>query len=159
MSDRPCLLMCFKYVYIYREQAESELCFWQLPHRNTRSPRWTAHCYVSWTKQLAWQLGIINNSSRICSFTFAHIPANIVASHLPDMLSADICRKLDSVGSILIFVFQCLMSLFRWRTKQNLDYSFLMMYAVSKGVYYVQVCLWILIQIFNDLYLSASIWS
>ncbi|XP_038863128.1 alpha-1,3-mannosyl-glycoprotein 4-beta-N-acetylglucosaminyltransferase A-like isoform X3 [Salvelinus namaycush] len=26
----------------------------------------------------------------------------------------------------------------RWRTKQNLDYSFLMMYAVSKGVYYVQ---------------------
>lgn len=32
-------------------------------------------------------------------------------------------------------------ALFRWRTKQNLDYSFLMMYAVSKGVYYVQVCL------------------
>ncbi|XP_044073953.1 alpha-1,3-mannosyl-glycoprotein 4-beta-N-acetylglucosaminyltransferase A isoform X1 [Siniperca chuatsi] len=27
----------------------------------------------------------------------------------------------------------------RWRTKQNLDYSFLMMYAVSKGVYYVQL--------------------
>ncbi|KAG7257908.1 hypothetical protein CRUP_029390, partial [Coryphaenoides rupestris] len=27
----------------------------------------------------------------------------------------------------------------RWRTKQNLDYSFLMMYAVSKGVYYVQM--------------------
>ncbi|KAI3356375.1 hypothetical protein L3Q82_017601 [Scortum barcoo] len=26
-----------------------------------------------------------------------------------------------------------------WRTKQNLDYSFLMMYAVSKGVYYVQL--------------------
>uniref|UniRef100_A0A8C9VX99 Alpha-1,3-mannosyl-glycoprotein 4-beta-N-acetylglucosaminyltransferase A n=1 Tax=Scleropages formosus TaxID=113540 RepID=A0A8C9VX99_SCLFO len=27
----------------------------------------------------------------------------------------------------------------RWRTKQNLDYSFLMMYAVNKGVYYVQL--------------------
>ncbi|KAM8748703.1 alpha-1,3-mannosyl-glycoprotein 4-beta-N-acetylglucosaminyltransferase A [Acanthopagrus schlegelii] len=27
----------------------------------------------------------------------------------------------------------------KWRTKQNLDYSFLMMYAVSKGVYYVQL--------------------
>uniref|UniRef100_A0A8C7UJQ8 Alpha-1,3-mannosyl-glycoprotein 4-beta-N-acetylglucosaminyltransferase A n=1 Tax=Oncorhynchus mykiss TaxID=8022 RepID=A0A8C7UJQ8_ONCMY len=27
----------------------------------------------------------------------------------------------------------------RWRTKQNLDYSFLMMYAVRKGVYYVQL--------------------
>uniref|UniRef100_A0A6Q2YTS2 Alpha-1,3-mannosyl-glycoprotein 4-beta-N-acetylglucosaminyltransferase A n=1 Tax=Esox lucius TaxID=8010 RepID=A0A6Q2YTS2_ESOLU len=27
----------------------------------------------------------------------------------------------------------------RWRTKQNLDYSFLMMYAVRKGVYYVQM--------------------
>ncbi|XP_028846965.1 alpha-1,3-mannosyl-glycoprotein 4-beta-N-acetylglucosaminyltransferase A isoform X2 [Denticeps clupeoides] len=27
----------------------------------------------------------------------------------------------------------------KWRTKQNLDYSFLMMYAVNKGVYYVQL--------------------
>lgn len=27
----------------------------------------------------------------------------------------------------------------RWRTKQNLDYCFLMMYAQSKGIYYVQV--------------------
>lgn len=27
----------------------------------------------------------------------------------------------------------------RWRTKQNLDYAFLMMYAVNKGLYYVQV--------------------
>lgn len=27
----------------------------------------------------------------------------------------------------------------RWRTKQNLDYCFLMMYAQSKGTYYVQV--------------------
>uniref|UniRef100_W5M098 Alpha-1,3-mannosyl-glycoprotein 4-beta-N-acetylglucosaminyltransferase A n=1 Tax=Lepisosteus oculatus TaxID=7918 RepID=W5M098_LEPOC len=27
----------------------------------------------------------------------------------------------------------------RWRTKQNLDYSFLMMYALNKGVYYVQL--------------------
>ncbi|TRZ00215.1 hypothetical protein DNTS_009785, partial [Danionella cerebrum] len=26
----------------------------------------------------------------------------------------------------------------RWRTKQNLDYCFLMMYAQSKGTYYVQ---------------------
>lgn len=27
----------------------------------------------------------------------------------------------------------------RWRTKQNLDYSFLMMYAKRRGIYYVQV--------------------
>ncbi|XP_041114825.1 alpha-1,3-mannosyl-glycoprotein 4-beta-N-acetylglucosaminyltransferase A [Polyodon spathula] len=27
----------------------------------------------------------------------------------------------------------------RWRTKQNLDYSFLMMYALNKGTYYVQL--------------------
>uniref|UniRef100_A0A8D3E803 Alpha-1,3-mannosyl-glycoprotein 4-beta-N-acetylglucosaminyltransferase A n=1 Tax=Scophthalmus maximus TaxID=52904 RepID=A0A8D3E803_SCOMX len=27
----------------------------------------------------------------------------------------------------------------KWRTKQNLDYSFLMMYAVNKGIYYVQL--------------------
>lgn len=28
---------------------------------------------------------------------------------------------------------------FRWRTKQNLDYCFLMMYAQEKGIYYIQV--------------------
>lgn len=42
----------------------------------------------------------------------------------------------------MIFIFNFnffLLLLLRWRTKQNLDYSFLMMYAVSKGVYYVQV--------------------
>lgn len=27
----------------------------------------------------------------------------------------------------------------RWRTKQNLDFSFLMLYAQNKGTYYVQV--------------------
>lgn len=27
----------------------------------------------------------------------------------------------------------------RWRTKQNLDYAFLMMYAQSRGLYYVQL--------------------
>lgn len=27
----------------------------------------------------------------------------------------------------------------KWRTKQNLDYAFLMMYAQSRGVYYVQL--------------------
>lgn len=37
------------------------------------------------------------------------------------------------IGAPIVFVF-C-----RWRTKQNLDYCFLMMYAQSKGIYYVQV--------------------
>lgn len=27
----------------------------------------------------------------------------------------------------------------RWRTKQNLDYAYLMMYAQAKGTFYVQV--------------------
>ena len=27
----------------------------------------------------------------------------------------------------------------KWRTKQNLDYAFLMMYAQSRGMYYVQL--------------------
>uniref|UniRef100_A0A8C1K3B1 Alpha-1,3-mannosyl-glycoprotein 4-beta-N-acetylglucosaminyltransferase A n=2 Tax=Cyprinus carpio TaxID=7962 RepID=A0A8C1K3B1_CYPCA len=35
--------------------------------------------------------------------------------------------------------FNMFLCLCRWRTKQNLDYSFLMMYAVNKGVYYVQL--------------------
>lgn len=34
---------------------------------------------------------------------------------------------------------ECLLLFLRWRTKQNLDYCFLMMYAQSKGTYYVQV--------------------
>jgi len=28
---------------------------------------------------------------------------------------------------------------YRWRTKQNLDYTYMMMYARSRGTYYVQV--------------------
>lgn len=43
---------------------------------------------------------------------------------------------------VFVSFFFLILLLFRWRTKQNLDYSFLMMYAVSKGVYYVQVRLW-----------------
>lgn len=43
-------------------------------------------------------------------------------------------RPLKHTNTLFMFC------VFRWRTKQNLDYSFLMMYAVSKGVYYVQVC-------------------
>lgn len=31
--------------------------------------------------------------------------------------------------------------LLRWRTKQNLDYAYLMMYAQAKGTFYVQVSL------------------
>lgn len=45
------------------------------------------------------------------------------------------CRYTKMVIENVLMIFV----LFRWRTKQNLDYSFLMMYAVSKGVYYVQV--------------------
>lgn len=36
-------------------------------------------------------------------------------------------------------LFLLLLLLLRWRTKQNLDYCFLMMYAQTKGTYYVQV--------------------
>lgn len=32
-------------------------------------------------------------------------------------------------------------NIFRWRTKQNLDYAYLMMYAQAKGTFYVQVSL------------------
>lgn len=47
----------------------------------------------------------------------------------------------------------------RWRTKQNLDYCFLMMYAQSKGIYYVQVGLvlgaegsWVYLRVHGGLY-------
>lgn len=33
----------------------------------------------------------------------------------------------------------CTSSVLRWRTKQNLDFSFLMLYTQEKGTYYVQV--------------------
>ena len=38
-----------------------------------------------------------------------------------------------------------MLSMCRWRTKQNLDYTYSMMYARSRGTYYVQVlkhCVW-----------------
>lgn len=37
----------------------------------------------------------------------------------------------------------------RWRTKQNLDFSFLMLYAQNKGTYYVQVNIKIKIYVCN----------
>ena len=40
---------------------------------------------------------------------------------------------------IIIIVMFFLHQTCRWRTKQNLDYSYLMLYARSRGVYYVQV--------------------
>lgn len=49
-----------------------------------------------------------------------------------------VCLEFDVYNINIPNLFSCL---FRWRTKQNLDYSFLMMYAVNKGVYYVQVSL------------------
>uniref|UniRef100_A0A671K4X1 Alpha-1,3-mannosyl-glycoprotein 4-beta-N-acetylglucosaminyltransferase A n=1 Tax=Sinocyclocheilus anshuiensis TaxID=1608454 RepID=A0A671K4X1_9TELE len=65
---------------------------------------------------------------------------------LIDKLSAE--EKLDCV--IIVCLANCYFSNLKetfgdskervkWRTKQNLDYSFLMMYAVNKGVYYVQL--------------------
>lgn len=39
-----------------------------------------------------------------------------------------------------MLVKNCLsLSVLRWRTKQILDFSFLMLYAQEKGTYYVQV--------------------
>lgn len=38
----------------------------------------------------------------------------------------------DTVKNIVLY--QC-----RWRTKQNLDFAFLMMYAQPKGTFYVQL--------------------
>lgn len=56
------------------------------------------------------------------------------------------CRDLDADWSFSLHVVGCrhlvfifLLLFLRWRTKQNLDYCFLMMYAQSKGTYYVQV--------------------
>jgi len=39
--------------------------------------------------------------------------------------------------------------MYRWRTKQNLDYTYSMMYARSRGTYYVQVILSVLNVSFN----------
>lgn len=45
-----------------------------------------------------------------------------------------VCRFIQYVGFTFVSVW-----FLRWRTKQNLDFCFLMMYAQSKGTYYVQV--------------------
>lgn len=45
-----------------------------------------------------------------------------------------ILLNLSLIPNLLLKIFY-----FRWRTKQNLDYCFLMMYAQEKGIYYIQV--------------------
>lgn len=60
--------------------------------------------------------------------------------HLPSLNQASVGSPEQlgiprDIGTPIVFV-SC-----RWRTKQNLDYCFLMMYAQSKGIYYVQVSL------------------
>jgi len=42
------------------------------------------------------------------------------------------------IASLLI-LFGNMLLMYRWRTKQNLDYTYMMMYARSRGTYYVQV--------------------
>ncbi|XP_010771172.1 alpha-1,3-mannosyl-glycoprotein 4-beta-N-acetylglucosaminyltransferase A [Notothenia coriiceps] len=54
-------------------------------------------------------------------------------------LEKDSCFPSPCHSCIVVFYVNSFFFVFRWRTKQNLDYSFLMMYAVSKGVYYVQL--------------------
>lgn len=110
-------------------------------------------------KQLVWQRWFINNSNRVCccniQCTWEHLICTIL--HFACEAVGLTCfpqvkcpwkylkySKMESTFHACLVLLCVLMisALFRWRTKQNLDYSFLMMYAVSKGVYYVQVCPW-----------------
>jgi len=52
---------------------------------------------------------------------------------------------------ILILLLTKVLLMFRWRTKQNLDYTYSMMYARSRGTYYVQV---LIVSVLN-----ISLWS
>lgn len=54
-------------------------------------------------------------------------------------LPASVASLWQSTGGGIVSDLRPLPGPHRWRTKQNLDYCFLMMYAQSKGIYYVQV--------------------
>lgn len=50
-----------------------------------------------------------------------------------------VSTKTKKVSEFLLGLYLCFLFDFRWRTKQNLDFSFLMLYAQDKGTFYVQV--------------------
>jgi len=51
----------------------------------------------------------------------------------------DVANLCATVSVITLFFLWRTLSMCRWRTKQNLDYTYSMMYARSRGTYYVQV--------------------
>ncbi|XP_058654550.1 alpha-1,3-mannosyl-glycoprotein 4-beta-N-acetylglucosaminyltransferase B-like isoform X4 [Onychostoma macrolepis] len=77
--------------------------------------------------------------------TFVNAVAQSVQTNLPDAVSSGVIEVISPSPhyypdlSNLKETFGDPKERVRWRTKQNLDYSFLMLYAQSKGAYYVQL--------------------
>ncbi|XP_051513699.1 alpha-1,3-mannosyl-glycoprotein 4-beta-N-acetylglucosaminyltransferase B-like isoform X2 [Myxocyprinus asiaticus] len=77
--------------------------------------------------------------------TFVNAVAQSIQDNLPDAVSSGLIEVI-SPSPYFYPDFSALRETFgdskervRWRTKQNLDYSFLMLYAQNKGTYYVQL--------------------
>uniref|UniRef100_A0A673G941 Alpha-1,3-mannosyl-glycoprotein 4-beta-N-acetylglucosaminyltransferase B-like n=1 Tax=Sinocyclocheilus rhinocerous TaxID=307959 RepID=A0A673G941_9TELE len=77
--------------------------------------------------------------------TFVNAVVQTVQTNLPDAVRSGVIEVISPSPhyypdfSILKETFGDPKERVRWRTKQNLDYSFLMLYAQSKGTYYVQL--------------------
>uniref|UniRef100_A0A8C1X6M7 Zgc:154054 n=1 Tax=Cyprinus carpio TaxID=7962 RepID=A0A8C1X6M7_CYPCA len=77
--------------------------------------------------------------------TFVKAVVQSVQTNLPDAVSSGVIEVISPSPhyypdlSNLKETFGDPKERVRWRTKQNLDYSFLMLYAQSKGTYYVQL--------------------
>ncbi|XP_052006309.1 alpha-1,3-mannosyl-glycoprotein 4-beta-N-acetylglucosaminyltransferase B-like isoform X2 [Xyrauchen texanus] len=77
--------------------------------------------------------------------TFVNAVAKSIRDNIPDAVSSGLIEVISPSThyypdfSALKETFGDSMERVRWRTKQNLDYSFLMQYAQNKGTYYVQL--------------------
>nr|XP_020854391.1 alpha-1,3-mannosyl-glycoprotein 4-beta-N-acetylglucosaminyltransferase B isoform X1 [Phascolarctos cinereus] len=91
-------------------------------------PRWTGDV-VQWQTDTQYTMGVAENIKALFP-TEIHSGLLEVISPSPHFYP-DFSRLRESFGDPKERV--------RWRTKQNLDYCFLMMYAQAKGMYYVQL--------------------
>ena len=69
-----------------------------------------------------------SSEEHACAHT--HTLTHSAVQTIPHICHVQCVRNLTAI---------CLLDVLRWRTKQNLDYSYLMLYAQDKGTYYVQV--------------------
>uniref|UniRef100_A0A8C1J5S5 Zgc:154054 n=1 Tax=Cyprinus carpio TaxID=7962 RepID=A0A8C1J5S5_CYPCA len=100
---------------------------------------------VNTLQSLLYDLSTAERKDIVIVVFVAEVTIYFVQTNLPDAVSSGVIEVISPSPhyypdlSNLKETFGDPKERVRWRTKQNLDYSFLMLYAQSKGTYYVQL--------------------